>query len=120
MRLPLWLWSTSALSECKMAVTSTTFPLAGLTVIGPYWFITETLAWRPTLKRNSFRLSATTKVVPARTTTTASCAARLLLFMILLPRRPCPPSRGPNIPILWQRSVQGHLIDHGFLLVGIH
>ena len=54
----------------------TRFPEPGFNEIGPNWFITVTFACGPTVKRNSFLLSAIAIVATDTTTTTAKVAAR--------------------------------------------
>src|SRR5947209_14674267 len=121
-RFPLWSWSTSTLSERKIAVTTTWFPAEGLAVIGPYWLRTEMLALGPTVNRYSFFVSVIAAIATQtrkrkmRPALTARCMLPInkLSSACLRPR----PSRSWCLT-LWQRTIQSHLVKHRLLLVGL-
>src|SRR5437879_5052979 len=111
-RFPFWRLSTSTLSECRTAFTTTVLFKDGFTEIEPYGFITDTPAFGPTAKWYSFLLSATS--VPATIAPIAtSLAARLLTI------KPLPQTLSKTFT-LWQRTVHRHFKKHGFLVVRIH
>src|SRR5437870_326813 len=121
-RFPLWSWSTSTLSERKIAVTTTWFPADGLAVTGPYWFRTEMLALGPTVKRYSFFVSAIAAIATQtrkrkmRPALTARCMLPINKLSSICLRQT---SRSSQCLTLWQRTIQSHLVKHRLLLVGL-
>src|SRR5215471_2198494 len=117
MRFPVWLLSTSTLSECMSALITTVFVVEGLTEIDPYGLLTEIPALAPTLKRYSLRLCATSVPVNIAPTTASSIVRLLIDSPSFLSHVACGTKA---VRTLWQRTVHGHLKKHGFLLIRFH
>src|SRR6202166_5411830 len=123
-RFPLWLLSTSTLSERKIAFTTTVLFNEGLTEIEQYGFITETPAFGPTEKWNSFFVWATSALVTITliaTSFTPAPAPRLLNIRRLSRTDALlPATTAWEIPPLWQRTFHCHLKKHGLLVIRVH
>src|SRR5215468_6934786 len=81
----------------------------------------ETVDFMPTLKRYSFLVSAEAQAVRAVTSTKANFVA-CRLRSINLPVLGATSGESPagECQTLWQRTIQRHLINHGFLSIGVH
>src|SRR4029450_4158416 len=80
----------------------------------------ETVDFTPTLKRYSFLVSAEAQAVRATTSTITNLVACRLRSIDISILKLLPAIRAGGCQTLWQRTIQSHLINHGFLSIGVH
>src|ERR1700690_4377739 len=124
MRLPFCCWSTSTLSEMRVAFTTTSLVFPGRTEIAPYCVSTEIFALGPTVKRYSFLLSAKAAVARhvanTRVTTVVgrNAGSRFVPRRLTIKLSPCGRDYRSALPLL--NTIQRNLVKKSFLLISIH